>query len=383
MLLDSEKISRKRRKKTTNFFRNVITLEDREKFSKYIDVGVVSRDSSEIAKDVGAASTDSSEIAKDSGDMVQADGDAAVSRHIFHETSGMSFSSLYMWSKEYRYSYDIIENHLCMAGLSNFEGEPEAPFLFPVLPEGGAFETVRYRSVLEELDRRFETTGKPFVMRLIPEEIKEIMQKARPDRYIFIEDPSNYDYLYKTSDLAALRGKRFHGKKNHVNRFNSVYEGRFAIEDISDENAEEIIEFVKRINAKKELKGVERKLLSDEERMMEEIMNEYDQIGLEGILLRIDGRPEGVAFGGRLGSDTIVEHVEKADVDYCGIYQKLNNEFCIRMQPRYAYVNREEDMGIEGLRRSKLSYKPIRLIKKYIALHIDDTEAMDLYGSPF
>ncbi len=288
-----------------------------------------------------------------------------------------------MWSKEYAYSYDIIQDHLCVAGLSNFEGEPEAPFLFPALPENGIFEVPHYRKILEEMDRRFEATGKPFVMRLIPEEIKNVMNDARPDRYIFIEDPSNYDYLYSIEQLSALRGKRFHGKKNHVNRFDKEYEGRFAMEDVSSENAEEILELVKRINKKKELDGIEEKLLRDEERMMEEIMSEYDKIGLEGILLRIDGRAEGIAFGGRLGKDTIVEHVEKADVDYCGIYQKLNNEFCIRMKQHYTYVNREEDMGIEGLRRSKLSYKPIRLIKKYIALHKDDAEAMNLYGSPF
>ena len=78
-----------------------------------------------------------------------------------------------------------------------------------------------------------------------------------------------------------------------------------------------------------------------------------------------------------------MEHVEKANVSYNGIYQKLNNEFCRSLGDRYEFVNREEDMGLEGLRKSKMSYRPVRLVDKYIALIDGDEEGLKRYGKPY
>ena len=90
--------------------------------------------------------------------------------------------------------------------------------------------------------------------------------------------------------------------------------------------------------------------MNGEYEMMEKILPDFEKIGLEGVAMRIGGTLQAFAFGGRLGEDTIGEHGEKANVAYTGIYQKLNNEFCRAAADRYKYVNREEDMGLEGLR---------------------------------
>ena len=300
-----------------------------------------------------------------------------------HETSGMSFSSIYMWSREYTYRYEIIGDFLCMAGLSNFKDEEEEPFLFPVLPRGGKCDRKKLAETLEELIGRFRKADRPFVMRLIPDRLREIYDEALPGRFLFIDDRSNYDYVYRVSDLAALKGKAFHGKKNHLNRFNCEYGSSCEVLPMSSSLAGEALDLVRRINEEKEVTGCERILLEGESRMLEKTLPDFERIGLEGVALRIGGTLQGFAFGGPLGKDTVVEHVEKANVAYNGIYQKLNNEFCRSLGDRYEFVNREEDMGLEGLRRSKNSYRPVRLISKCIALLDGDEEALKRYGKPY
>ncbi len=121
-------------------------------------------------------------------------------------------------------------------------------------------------------------------------------------------------------------------------------------------------------------------MLRMEAEALQDILPVYDRLGLEGCAILIDGRLEAYAFGGALGDDTIVEHVEKANTDFAGLYQKINNEFCRMMQGKYKYVNREEDMGLEGLRKAKTSYKPVKMIEKSIAMLVDDKEAIERYS---
>ena len=300
-----------------------------------------------------------------------------------HETSGLSFSSIYMWSREYTYTYEIIGDYLCIAGLSNFENEEDAPFLFPILPREGIWDEKKLKDTFEQLIQLFSDFGKPFVMRLVPENLRKIYEEAMPDRFVFIDDPSNADYVHLTEDLASLRGKKFHGKKNHLNRFNALYGSGCQVIPMSSALTEEALELVKCINETKEVSYCERLLLDGEYEMMQKVLPDFEKIGLEGVALRIGGKLQAFAFGGRLCDDTIVEHVEKANVAYTGIYQKLNNEFCKAALGKYKYVNREEDMGLEGLRKSKMSYKPLRLVEKQILLLKGDEKAMECYGNPY
>ncbi len=323
-----------------DFFPNKVSLEDREKFDSFVN-------------------------------------------KFPHETSGMSFSSIFMWSREYTYTYDIINDYLCMAGLSNFEGEDEAPFLFPILPRGGRCDKSKLIETFKTVQTRFDEFGKPFVMRLVPLCLREIYEDAMPGSFVFIDDPSNYDYLHRVSDLVQLKGKAYHGKKNHLNHFNMDYGSSCEVVPMSSELTAEALDLVRRINERKGVSEFEQMLLDGEYKMLEKILPDFEKIGLEGVALRIGGLVQGFAFGGALGSDTIVEHVEKANTAYNGIYQKLNNEFCRSLGDRYEFINREEDMGLPGLRHSKESYRPVRLIEKQIALLAGDEKAMELYGNPY
>lgn len=297
-----------------------------------------------------------------------------------HETSGLTFSSLYMWRKANFFSYEIINDFLCVAGQSNFEGFKEDPFVFPLLPLKGDCNGEKMKRTLEEVIKRFEERGEPFVMRLIPPHMQSSYMSVMPEKFLFLNDRANHDYVYSVDELAELKGKKFHSKKNHVNRFNRDYEGRYEVVPMSAELVGEALKMLKYIDDKKQVDGFEAEMLRMEAEALQDILPVYDRLGLEGCAILIDGRLEAYAFGGALGDDTIVEHVEKANTDFAGLYQKINNEFCRMMQGKYKYVNREEDMGLEGLRKAKTSYKPVKMIEKSIAMLLDDKEAIERYS---
>ena len=101
---------------------------------------------------------------------------------------------------------------------------------------------------------------------------------------------------------------------------------------------------------------------------MEDVFRNIEAVGYSAGAILIDGKIEAVAIGGKLGKNTITEHVEKANTNFRGLYQAINNEFCKNVASKAKYINREEDMGIANLRKAKLSYNPVKLLEKYIGI---------------
>jgi len=107
-------------------------------------------------------------------------------------------------------------------------------------------------------------------------------------------------------------------------------------------------------------------LLEYEERAMRDVFLNLDKVGYLSGVIRIGGKIEAISIGGKLGTKTVTVHVEKANTEYRGLYQAINNEFCKAMAKGVKRINREEDMGIPGLRKAKLSYNPVKFVEKYI-----------------
>lgn len=298
-----------------------------------------------------------------------------------HKTSGMTFTSLYMWREANQFSWEIIDDFLCVAGSSNFEGFEEEPFIFPLLPLEGRCHPGKLRVALARVILKFRREGYPFVMRLIPDHMVESYKAAFPGKMIFIQDRPNHDYVYLTESLATLSGRRFHKKKNLVHLFDREYLGRYEIKLMSSEMAEEAMELAEYLEEKKDIDGFEREMLSMEFHVLRDILPKFDELGFEGVAIYIDGKLQAYAFGGKMDDETVVEHIEKGNIEYKGIYQKLNNEFCKLMKDKYKYVNREEDMGLDGLRHAKISYRPCNMVEKYIAMMTDDKEAILRYSN--
>lgn len=285
-----------------------------------------------------------------------------------YKTSGLSFSALYMWRDINRFSWMQAGDYLLLAGISHLELEDGIiePFLFPPLTKTGEYDPEGTREALEEAKRIFEEKGHPFSIRLLPFHMIDIIENACPGKMKFIEDRPNYDYVYRRQDLVELKGRDYHAKKNHLNYFHKNYQYEYV--PLTSAMADDAMRFIDDFNQRKEVPEHEMQMLKMEEQAMEDVFRNLEKVGYTAGAILIDGKIEALTIGGTLNKNTITVHVEKANVNFRGLYQAINNEFCINVPPFVKYINREEDMGIPNLRKAKLSYKPVKMVEKYIAV---------------
>ena len=284
-----------------------------------------------------------------------------------YKTSGLSFSAQYMWREINKFSWDMMGEYMCISGISHLELEDgiELPFMFPPLTSTGEYDKDALRETIFKSKEYFEKKGQPFSLRLVPFHVMEIIKDAVPEMH-FIDDRPNYDYIYLTQELIDLKGKSFHSKKNHLNYFKKTYEYEYV--EMTSDMADDAMKFISDFNKRKEVPAHEMEMLKMEELAMEDVFNNIEKVGYSAGAILIDGNIEAIAIGGKLGKKTITEHVEKANIEFRGLYQAINNEFCKNVAANAKYINREEDMGIPNLRKAKLSYKPVKLIEKYIGV---------------
>lgn len=176
----------------------------------------------------------------------------------------------------------------------------------------------------------------------------------------FFSHRNYFEYVYRASDLADLPGKEFAKIRNKVNRFHR--EHSFTIESIDDQNMDEVNCLLHRWCLWKNC-GEDR-LLQNEKIALLRSMEHFTELGLKGIAIRIEDRLQGVSIYEDMGNDTAVVHYEKAIPDFKGIYQVINQEMAKRLANEgFEYINRQSDMGIEGLRDAKLNYNPHHMVE--------------------
>ncbi|GHU50055.1 hypothetical protein FACS1894127_4670 [Clostridia bacterium] len=287
-----------------------------------------------------------------------------------YRASGLSFTSLYMWREINQFRWKIIGDYLCITAVNNLEREMGVPFMLPPLTKNGSYEPGKLAETILEARRIFETAGCCFNIMLMPFHMMEYFTAAMPGKLRYEADRPNFDYVYNTQDLIELKGRDFHSKKNHLNYFINNYKYEYV--EMSSAMADEAMAFIRKFNDRKNLTDThERELLAMEERAMHDVFHNLEAVGyLSGAIL-IDGNIEALSIGGRLGKKTVTVHVEKANTEFRGLYQAINNEFCRHVAKGVKRINREEDMGIPGLRKAKLSYKPCMLVEKYSVSFLD------------
>ena len=184
------------------------------------------------------------------------------------------------------------------------------------------------------------------------------------DELVLTEDRDNFDYLHLRRELAELPGNRYHKKKNRINYFASRH--LFMTELYSEKFREGCLRFLdewERVHVLGEGESLGSEVEADREALGMAVL-----LGLAGIVVLVDGEVRGFALGEKLNDDTSVCHFEKADPFLEGIYQLLDREFNRQLFPECTYVNREQDLGVLNLRKSKLSYHPVALVKKFRAV---------------
>lgn len=166
------------------------------------------------------------------------------------------------------------------------------------------------------------------------------------------------DYIYLCEDLKTLAGKKFHSKRNFISRFKSSY--NWTYESIDESNINECVTFCNRWFDLQEGNG-----RKQEEKTVLSALNNFVRLELQGGLLRVDDNVIAFTVGEPINNETFCVHIEKADTQYVGAYATLNNLFVINNCDGFKYINREEDMGIEGLRKAKESYYPVFILNKF------------------
>jgi hypothetical protein len=170
-----------------------------------------------------------------------------------------------------------------------------------------------------------------------------------------------FDYVYLSSDLAKLPGKNYLKIRNRLNRFNRKYE--YTVEPVSVENFEETMTFIRKWCLWKDC--VSNDMLENERIAVMYSMDNFFDLGLSGTVIRMGSEIEALSVYEALNPDTAIIHFEKAMPDFDGIYQAINNEVAKLLAPKYTFINRESDLGINGLREAKKRYHPHHLENIY------------------
>lgn len=255
-----------------------------------------------------------------------------------------TFANLYIWNETYHHEISFTDT--CVSVRFGQQGN----YLY--LPPAGTEST---RSVTEALLK-----SKPN-LRFVAATEEECMAllSAFPDTFTVEETRDYADYLYTAEALAGLTGKKLHAKRNHINAFTAAHS--WQVHPLTSEDFDDCRRIQQAWNSAQESTAAE------ENRALERAFSAFSSLELYGAVLTVD--QAAVAFTvGSLLNDTLDVHFEKAHPDFWGAYPVINREFVRMMRekhPHIALVNREDDMGLENLRRAKLSYRPAALLKKF------------------
>jgi len=276
--------------------------------------------------------------------------------------SEYTFTNLFAWAKTYDYSLSRFHEALI---IRKKRGEAIC-FLQPLWTSDPLSALLACRDFLKA-SQRGKILSQPFlVAERVCENVAEMLfQRADIFGLRVKADRDDFDYLYEIKDLIALSGRRYHKKKHHINTFIKTYDYEYI--HLGSDTPQALIKecqmFVDRWCNEKEC---EKDLgLSSEECAVFRMLTFFHVLGLRGGVIRIDGEIVAITLAEVLNPDTIVIHVEKAVSGISGLYQAINWEFLRHEGLVYRYVNREQDLGVDGLRQAKLSYHPVKFVEKY------------------
>lgn len=218
-----------------------------------------------------------------------------------------------------------------------------------------------FKDALLQLEEDSWQHGHPLLMLGVTPVSKDLLEEAFPGEFTYIPERDYFDYIYLREDLATLKGKKFQAKRNHVNKFKKQYAYEYV--PLTPELIPECLELeAKWYKANRTDEDQEE--LREERQSMIFALQHFKELDLMGGAIRIDNQLVAFTFGSPINQDTFGVHVEKADTHYDGAYSIINQEFASRIPEQYLYINREEDLGIPGLRQAKLSYNPTILLPK-------------------
>ena len=263
--------------------------------------------------------------------------------------SEMTFTNLFIWRYYYQFqvAFDL--------GFITLLAQPRGanPFFFPPIGKGDT------QSWVLDCLNFFKNQGVSPRFERIPASLASDLSDFSGLQVV--ADRDNSDYVYPTGKLISLSGNKYHTLKNHINRFNKKYTWEYL--PLTPNRIEECLILQEEWCRSK--KCIESHNLLSEDKAIVEAIKKMALLGYQGGVIRINQKVEAFTLGELLNPETVVIHIEKANPELPGLYPVLQQQFLAREWSHIPYVNREQDLGIEGLRKSKLSYHPEFMVDKF------------------
>lgn len=273
-----------------------------------------------------------------------------------YEACEYCFTTLYMWKDLYNTKYYVEDDFAIVAGEYENKG-------FIILPLA---KKENMNKAFDFIIKNFERENKQIHLKAINKEVVEYLQSVYGNRFEYVEERNNFDYIYDGESLRTLAGRKNQKKRNHLNSFVKEYGDRVQYKQLEESDFDECISLLKEWSKDKE-ESIE---LDSEFKAIKRIFKNYeklkDTLKISGIY--IDSKLEAFSIGEMLNDNMAVIHVEKANADIRGLYPYINQQFLLNEFSDVEFVNREEDLGIEGLRKAKLSYHPVKFAEKYTVI---------------
>lgn len=268
-----------------------------------------------------------------------------------HKGCEFALANILLWSSFYNTDYVILNDNIVFHSRN---GLGEERFAYPIGP-GDAHSTI---NLLLEYAKQMK---KQLRLEMMDTAMYTQLCEWYPERVSISYHRDSADYIYLRERLTSLAGKKLHGKRNHIHRFvddNPTWK----YETITDENREDCIFMARKWCALNDCEKDEEK--EEEYNIVVQALKHQKILGLIGGALRVDGKIIAFTLGEPVTKDTFVVHFEKAYAEIQGAYPMINQQFVTNELQEFTYINREEDLGVEGLRKAKLSYGPDILLEK-------------------
>lgn len=263
-----------------------------------------------------------------------------------------SFSNIFSWEHLYNTTFIATEDNFLYI---RFQANQDSPgYLFP-LGEGNL------KIAIEQLMEDAKNRNDNFFLYAITPEMFEEIEEIMPGKFIYEKERDWYEYIYNSKDLIHLVGKKYQAKRNHINKFKRTYKWEYL--PITRNIIPECMELYDRWC--KENGGCNSEQTLFEERIAtQKVFENYEKLDLKGGALRIEGEILAYSYGQPLTIDTFGVHAEKSLYEIDGGFTMINQQFAEDYCGDFAYINREEDLGLESLRQAKMSYHPAFLLEK-------------------
>jgi hypothetical protein len=264
--------------------------------------------------------------------------------------SEFTLTNLFIWRHAYQLKISRLRDFLCL-----LSDKGETSFFFPPIGEGDRVKCCQL--LLHYLKEK----GVPPRISRVPESL--VTQTDWKTAGMVAEfDRDQSDYVYLVKDLIKLEGRKYHRKRNHIKQFKEKYSYQYI--PLTSEWIQECLRLETEWCDLRHCEAVPG--LANESIAIKETFTHFDQLSVKGGVILIGGKVEAFTLGESLNRETVVIHIEKANPAFEGLYPLINQAFLEKEWSKYVYVNREQDLGEEGLRKAKESYFPHHMINKYM-----------------